>query len=57
MVSNKIPNGEIVGFAEGLIEGLLFYGDISLIAGIGLTRHFDIRGSEISRTDVCLVGM
>lgn len=55
VVSNKIPNGEIVGFAEGLIEGLLFYGDISLIAGIGLTRHFDIRGSEISRTDVCLV--
>ncbi|XP_012526722.2 maestro heat-like repeat-containing protein family member 1 isoform X1 [Monomorium pharaonis] len=55
VVSQKIPNGEIVSLAEGLIEGLLFYGEASLIAGIALSQHFQIKGSEISRTDVCLV--
>ncbi|EGI58311.1 PREDICTED: maestro heat-like repeat-containing protein family member 1 [Acromyrmex echinatior] len=54
-VSQKIPNGEIVSLAEGLIEGLLFYGEASLVAGIALSQHFQIKGSEISRTDVCLV--
>ncbi|KAL0107180.1 hypothetical protein PUN28_015596 [Cardiocondyla obscurior] len=54
-VSQKIPNGEIVTFAEGLIEGLLFYGEASLVAGIALSEHFEINGSEISRTDVYLV--
>lgn len=56
-VSQKIPNGEIVSLAEGLIEGLLFYGEASLVAGIALSQHFQIKGSEISRTDVCLIGM
>ncbi|KAL6261907.1 hypothetical protein P5V15_006990 [Pogonomyrmex californicus] len=55
VVSQKIPNGEIVSLAEGLIEGLLFYGEAGLIAGIALSQHFQIKGSEISRTDVCLV--
>ncbi|XP_077256814.1 maestro heat-like repeat-containing protein family member 1 [Temnothorax americanus] len=54
-VSQKIPNGEIVSLAEGLIEGLLFYGESGLVAGIALSQHFQIKGSEISRTDVCLV--
>lgn len=54
-VSRKIPNGEIVSLAEGLIEGLLFYGEAGLVAGIALSQHFQIKGSEISRTDVCLV--
>lgn len=54
-VSRKIPNGEIISLAEGLIEGLLFYGEAGLVAGIALSQHFQIKGSEISRTDVCLV--
>ncbi|XP_029176005.1 LOW QUALITY PROTEIN: maestro heat-like repeat-containing protein family member 1 [Nylanderia fulva] len=56
-VSNKIPNSEIVSFAEGLIEGLLLYQtkEAGYMAAICLDQHFLIRGSEISRTDVCLV--
>lgn len=56
-VSQKIPNGEIISLAEGLIEGLLYYGEAGLVAGIALSQHFQIKGSEISRTDVCLVGV
>jgi hypothetical protein len=56
-VSQKIPNGEIISLAEGLIEGLLFYREASMVAGLALQQHFKIKGSEVSRTDVCLVGM
>ncbi|EZA49279.1 HEAT repeat-containing protein 7A [Ooceraea biroi] len=54
-VSSRIPDGEIVSLAEGFIEGLLFCNEASMVAGTALSQHFKIRGSEISRIDVCLV--
>ena len=52
----RIASGEIVSLAEGLIEGLLFRGEGALAAGIALTQLFRIRGSDISRADLYLVG-
>lgn len=54
-VSSKIPGGEIISLTEGFIEGLLFCNEASMVAGIALSQHFKIRGSEIPRIDVCLV--
>lgn len=56
-MSERIPSSEIIGLAEGLIEGLLFGGEAGLVVGIALSQHFKIKGSEMSRNDVGLVGM
>lgn len=55
-VSERIPSNEIIGLAEGLIEGLLFGGEAGLVVGIALSQHFKIKGAEMSRNDVGLVG-
>ncbi|KAG7209580.1 hypothetical protein KM043_011242 [Ampulex compressa] len=54
-VSKRLPHGDIINFAEGLIEGLLFRGEAGLAAGIALSQHFSIRGTEINKADLYLV--
>lgn len=52
----RIASGEVVSLAEGLVEGLLFRGEGGLSAGIGLAQLFRIRGPDIPRADLYLVG-
>lgn len=52
----RIASGEVVSLAEGLVEGLLFRGEGGLAAGIGLTQLFRVRGFDIPKSDLYLVG-
>ncbi|KAK2577321.1 hypothetical protein KPH14_003451 [Odynerus spinipes] len=54
-VSERVNSGDIISLAEGLIESLLFRGEAGLAAGIALSQHFKVKGSEISRSDITLV--
>ena len=52
----RVSSGEIVSFAEGLVEGLLHRGEGGVAAGIALSELFRIRGPDIPRANLYLVG-
>lgn len=52
----RIASGEVVSLAEGLVEGLLYRGEGGVAAGIALKELFDLRGFDIPRANLNLVG-
>lgn len=52
----RVASGEVVSLAEGLVEGLLYRGEGGIAAGIGLSELFRIRGFDIPRANLYLIG-
>lgn len=52
----RIAGGEVVSLAEGLVEGLLYRGEGGVAAGIALAELFKIRGFDIPRANLYLIG-
>ena len=52
----RIATGEVVSLAEGLIENLSNRNETAIAAGISLSELFSLRGSEIPRANIYLIG-
>lgn len=52
----RVASGEVVSLAEGLVEGLLYRGEGGVAAGIALKELFSLRGFDIPRSNLTLVG-
>lgn len=52
----RIASGEVVSLAEGLVEGLLYRGEGGVAAGVALKELFSLRGFDIPRANLNLVG-
>ncbi|XP_066601131.1 maestro heat-like repeat-containing protein family member 1 [Prorops nasuta] len=55
IVSERLPTGNVISLAEGLTEALLFHGESGMAAGIALSQHFFIKGSDFSKSDMFIV--
>ncbi|KAJ8688258.1 hypothetical protein QAD02_024053 [Eretmocerus hayati] len=51
----SVASGEIVSLAEGLVEALLYRGEGGIAAGISLTELFNLRGTDIPRSNLFIV--
>ncbi|XP_048515831.1 maestro heat-like repeat-containing protein family member 1 isoform X2 [Athalia rosae] len=54
VASERVAGGEAVGLSEGLIMNLNNRGEGGLAAGISLTQHFKVRGSDLAHAAVHL---